>query len=222
MESCGAICPFAVFACQMWWKLLFQTIDHWILCWLCWWARCWMLQGMDYLEVSCVFLVKVGTLDQLEQNKICILTITLLGIAILTIQHAMIFSVCFMKHPGDVFRQISRDVFSVNECPFYMHQSWDFCCHAPRDILVNTQATSDCHTTNHTRIVNCCNVRLYAARFSLSRLCKLAVTHSNLTWSWLYIPQDLPVLVVIIFLFFSTTANRGSTNTCARCERIWI
>jgi len=118
MESCGAICPFAVFACQMWWKLLFQTIDHWILCWLCWWARCWMLQGMDYLEVSCVFLVKVGTLDQLEQNKICILTITLLGIAILTMQHALIFRVCFMKHPGDDFRQISRDVFSVNECPF--------------------------------------------------------------------------------------------------------
>jgi len=35
-----------------------------------------MLQGMDHMEASCVFYVKVGTLDQLEQSKFCVLTVT--------------------------------------------------------------------------------------------------------------------------------------------------
>ena len=46
-----------------------------------------MLQDMDHMEASCVFYVKVGTLDQLEQSKFCVLTVTKFGIVMLTAHH---------------------------------------------------------------------------------------------------------------------------------------
>jgi len=79
-----------------------------------------MLQGMDHLEASCVFYVKVGTLDQLEQSKFCVLTVTKLGIVMLSIQIDSIFSVSFMYNPGDLLRKTSPDVLSVKEYPVYM------------------------------------------------------------------------------------------------------
>ena len=80
-----------------------------------------MLQGMDHMEASCVFYVKVGMLDQLEQSKFCVLTVTKLGIVMLTIQIDLIFSVSFMYDPGDLLRQTSPDVRSVEEYPVYMY-----------------------------------------------------------------------------------------------------
>jgi len=79
-----------------------------------------MLQGMDHMEASCVFYVKVGTLDQLEQSKFCVLSITKLGIVMLTVQIDSIFSVSFMYDPGDLLRQTSPDVLFVEEYPVYM------------------------------------------------------------------------------------------------------
>jgi len=55
-----------------------------------------MLQDMDLNEASCIFYVEVGTHNQLEQSKIRILTVTTLGIAMLTVHHDMMFSVIFM------------------------------------------------------------------------------------------------------------------------------
>jgi len=55
-----------------------------------------MLQDMDHMEASCVFYIKVGTLDQLEQSRISVLTITSLGIAMLTVSHDLIFGVTFL------------------------------------------------------------------------------------------------------------------------------
>jgi len=80
-----------------------------------------MLQGMDHMEASCVFYVKVGTLDQLERRKFCVLTVTKLGIVMLTVQIDSIFSVSFMYDPGDILRQTSPDVLSVEEYPVYMY-----------------------------------------------------------------------------------------------------
>ena len=51
---------------------------------------------MDNMEASCVFYVKVGTFNQFEQSKICILTVNKMGIVRLTVQHDMIFSLSFM------------------------------------------------------------------------------------------------------------------------------
>jgi len=79
-----------------------------------------MLEDMDYMEASCVFYVKVGTLDQLKQSKFCVLTVTELGIVMLTVQDDSIFSVSFMYDPGDHLRQTSPDVLSVEEYPVYM------------------------------------------------------------------------------------------------------
>jgi len=79
-----------------------------------------MLQGMDHMEVSCVFYVKVGKLDQLEQSKFCVVTITKMGIVMLTVQIDSIFSVSFMYDPSDLLRQTSPDVHSVKEYPVYM------------------------------------------------------------------------------------------------------
>ena len=55
-----------------------------------------MLQDVDHMEASCIFYVKVGAFDQLEQSTISILTVTSLGIVILTIQHDLMVRVCFM------------------------------------------------------------------------------------------------------------------------------
>jgi len=79
-----------------------------------------MVQGMDHMEASCVVYVKVGTLDQLEQSKFCVLTVTKLGIVMLTIQIDSIFSVSFVYDPGDLLTQTSPDFQSVEEYPVYM------------------------------------------------------------------------------------------------------
>ena len=55
-----------------------------------------MLQGMDDVEASWVFYVTVGTRDQLEQTTICVLTVTNIGIVMLTVQHDLIFRLYFM------------------------------------------------------------------------------------------------------------------------------
>jgi len=60
-----------------------------------------MLQDMDHMERSCIVYVKVGTHNQLEQSKICVLTITPLGIAMLTVHHYMMYSLCVKKDPRD-------------------------------------------------------------------------------------------------------------------------
>jgi len=79
-----------------------------------------MVQGMDHMEASCVVYVKVGTLDQLEQSKLCVLTVTKLGIVMLTVQIDSIFSVSFVYDPGDLLTQTSPDFQSVEEYPVYM------------------------------------------------------------------------------------------------------
>jgi len=79
-----------------------------------------MLQGMDHMEASCVFCVKVGTLDQLEQSKFCVLTVTKLGIVMLAVQIDSNFSVSFVYDPSDILRQTIPDVLSVEEYPVYM------------------------------------------------------------------------------------------------------
>jgi len=104
---------FAIFGRWEWLGVSFHGIDHCILFWFCWWVRCWMLQDIDHMEASCVLYVKVGMLGQLEQSKICMFTVTSLGIAMLTKQHELIFSVSFMWNPGNVLRQVSTNIFSV-------------------------------------------------------------------------------------------------------------
>ena len=51
---------------------------------------------MEYIEARCVLYVLVGRFDQLEQCKIKVLTITSLGIPMLTIYHDMMVSMYLM------------------------------------------------------------------------------------------------------------------------------
>ena len=55
-----------------------------------------MLQDMDHIEASCVFYVKVGMLDQREQSTFCVLTVTRVGVVMITVQDDSTFSVSFM------------------------------------------------------------------------------------------------------------------------------
>jgi len=55
-----------------------------------------MLEDMDHMEASWDIDVKVGTFDQVEQNKIWVFAITSLGMVILTIHHDMMVSIWFM------------------------------------------------------------------------------------------------------------------------------
>jgi len=41
---------------------------------------------MDNMEASCIFYVKDGIIYEHEQSKICVLTVTKLGIVMLTVQ----------------------------------------------------------------------------------------------------------------------------------------
>jgi hypothetical protein len=82
-----------------------------------------MLQDADHMEASCIFYVKVGMFDQLEQIKLCFLIITSLGIVMLTIQLVPILSVSFTEDPRDVIRETLADVISVEEYPFHISQS---------------------------------------------------------------------------------------------------
>ena len=54
------------------------------------------MQDMDDMEASWLFYVKVGIFDQLLHSKICILTVTEMGIVRHTVQHDLIVSVSFM------------------------------------------------------------------------------------------------------------------------------
>jgi hypothetical protein len=83
------------------------------------------------------------------------------------------------------------------------------------------QSWSDRPTRNCGTIRNSSNMERYAAECILTRTCKLTFIHSLVTCSFLYIPQDF-LLFVIILLTFSTTASHGSTKTEARCESFWI
>ena len=55
-----------------------------------------MLQEMDHMEASCIFYVKVGRFDQFEQSKISVLTVTSLGIVMITVHYNLIFRVLVM------------------------------------------------------------------------------------------------------------------------------
>jgi len=55
-----------------------------------------MLLDMGNIDARCIFCVKVGMFIHLEQSKICYLTVNKLGILMLTIQHDLIISVCFI------------------------------------------------------------------------------------------------------------------------------
>jgi len=51
-----------------------------------------MLQDMDHMESSCVFYVKDGRFHHVEQSKISVLTVTALGIVMLTVRQDLIVS----------------------------------------------------------------------------------------------------------------------------------
>jgi len=146
--SCGMLCWFAEFACQKWWTVLFQSIDHCSLHWLCCWARCWMFQDMDRMEASCVFYVKVGMLNHLEHSQIWLVTINKVGTVSLTVQYDLIVIVSFMHYPGDILRQTSADILSLEENAIYIWQSCDFGCRTLQFILEksNKIRLTDCQS----------------------------------------------------------------------------
>lgn len=102
-----------------------------------------MLEDMDCTGACHVFYVMVGTLDQLDQSKISILTVTLLGIAILTVQHDLIFSMCFMKDLIEGMEHILTDVCSVELCTAYIYEISEFGCHPLLFIPQNEPTISD-------------------------------------------------------------------------------
>jgi len=181
-SSCRILFWFAVFASRKWRILLFWSIDYCSLCWLGCWARCGMLQDMNRMEVSCIFYVKVGTFNHLEQSKIWHLTVNKTGIVRLTIQQELIVSICFMYYPRDYLRQTSADILSLRECTIYIWQSWDFGCHKPQLISGNKKTTLDRLIVNHWTGRNVCNLQLYTAGSTSSITNNSAVTYSILTW----------------------------------------
>jgi hypothetical protein len=143
------------------------------------------------------------------------------GNSMLTIQHDSIFSVSFMYDPWDFLRHTSPDVLSRKPYPVYIRQSCNSSHRNPQLILENKQTTSDRLIAYRWTFRNPSNRPSNATWLKLSETCNLAVTYFILTCSEVYIPQEFPLLFVIIFLSYSTPANHGYTNTSARWEQHW-
>ena len=124
--------------------------------------------------------------------------------------------------PRSFLRQTSPDILSLEKFAIDIRQSCHIGCRTPCYTQWNTQTPSDRRTPHCGTVGNRCILQPHATGFIFSRKCKLAVTYSILTWSRLYIPQDFPLLFIIIFLCYSTPANHGYTNTSARWEQIRI
>jgi len=91
---------------------------------------------MDHIEVRCV---KVGMFDQIEQSKICVLTVTILGIVRLTLQHDLEFNICFFQDPGDFLTETSLDILPSKQCPLRVSQTSGFICCLPVFLCVHKQ-----------------------------------------------------------------------------------
>lgn len=77
------------------------------------------MQDMDNMEAYCVFYVKIGILNQLEQSKIFLLTLDEMGILRPSVQHDFTGSISFISDSGDYLRYTSDDILSLEECPVY-------------------------------------------------------------------------------------------------------
>jgi len=175
------LCRFVVSAHWKWRKVLFRSIDHCSLHWLCW-ARCWMLQDMDNMQASCVFYVKVSMFTQLEQIKTSLLTVSKSGIVRLTVQHNLIFMISVMYYPGDSSRQAEGDFLSFEQWRIYIYQSGDFSCRTPQFIPVNKQTTMDRHIAHLGAVGNPCKLQECAGGFIVRITHMLAPKYSILTW----------------------------------------
>jgi len=176
-----------------------------------------MLQIMGHIDTSWICCVKVCTFDQIEQSKICILTFISFWMLTPTVRHNSMVRGCFSDDPEEALRQQLPDDLSIEQFPCYIYQTWDISCRSLQCIPASKQATSKQPAANCGTFVITCNLQLYAARYILSRMCKLTVIHFIVTCSLLYIPQDFP-LFIIKFLTIYTSASHGSTNTSARCD----
>jgi len=162
-------CRYPVIVQRQFWMVLWN-IDHCILCWICYWVKCWMLQDRDHKKASCILYVKVSTFDQVKQNKIWVSTMGSLEIVMLTVQHELICNVCFIYNPGDVMRGIYPGVISVEESTVYLSLWLDIRCWLQLFISVNTKWKSN-WLTPHSRTMGSCETCSY-------------------TWRSIYIPQD--------------------------------
>jgi len=79
-----------------------------------------MLHGMDNMDRSYIFYVRIGKFTHLKQSKISLLTDNQWGIVRLTVQHDMIVSVVLMPYPGNHLRQPSADNHSFEQRPLTM------------------------------------------------------------------------------------------------------
>jgi len=175
-----------------------------------------MLQDMDHMKAICIFYGKVGMIDQLQQSKICVLTVTTLGILMLPTQQDWIVSHCFMLDAGYVLRQTLPHVLSIEELLIYIWQTWDFVCCTPLCSTVWKQTTLDWLTANRRAVGTPYILSLYNTGFISNSAFKLGICYSILTWTKLYIPQNIPHIFVVIFLGKSTKANHAYTNPYSR------
>jgi hypothetical protein len=84
-----------------------------------------MLQGMDSLEVSGVYYVKVGTCTYLEQSKISLMTVFKSGFVKLSLQRDLNVSISFRYFARDCLRHTSADVSSLEPYPINLQHFSD-------------------------------------------------------------------------------------------------
>jgi len=78
-----------------------------------------MLHGIDNMEESCIFYVKLSTFTHLEHSKTSSFTVNKLRIVRLTVQHDLIVGISLIYYPGDSSRKTSADGPSLQHCLIY-------------------------------------------------------------------------------------------------------
>ena len=100
-----------------------------------------MLPDMDYLEASRVVCGKVCMFDPLTQSKIFIFTVISFAILMLTLCYGLMIRMSFIQDPGEVLRQTSTDILSIEEFAFYIYQTCHFSCCSLQCIPADKQTT---------------------------------------------------------------------------------
>jgi len=184
---------------------------------------------MDHIQAMCIFYVEVGTHNRLEQRKICILTITKLGIAMLTIHHYTMLASVSCKIPGNVWDKHHQTSSPLKNVLFISHNhEISAVVHCDLSVLTNTKHRTDLvhsagwletpATGTYMQQDSSCVER---ASWLLRIPFWLAANYIFLRTSHLLslsCSSGLPTSFHYHHLLTSIAANHGSTNTSAKWE----
>jgi len=184
---------------------------------------------MDHIEARCVFDFEVGILNRLKESNICVLTIDTLRIAMLTVHHDMIFSVCSISDPKDSWEKHQQMSFPAKNVAILSPKT-------EISAVVHLEFSLQTKTQHRTGLVQIAWRLAIRATSSYAQQDSSCVEQASLLlrmpfWleaNYIFLRSShfislsssslLPAKFRYHHLFISTAANHGSTHTSARWD----